>query len=186
MPESCNYDFSSASSDDELVADGWYEVILDKAEIRTSKRTNNTYINLQFKIRDDVEQAYKGMFVYDIVGHDRAKPELFDMRKLRNLIFTQSKVKGFNPVFRSDDEVVQFLNGIYLKINVVKVAAQDNFPAKNGIASGGYKASDFLPKTIGEPVTAPTTTASTTATTAKKEDGKNLDSIDVVDDDLPF
>lgn len=169
------YDFTNESEEQELIPEGTYEAILSKAEIKKGKSSGNDYINIEYTIRGDVEQPCKNFKVWDAVGKDKNDPNKFSMIKLRHIVLTQKNVEGYRPKFDSDEELLQFLNKIYLRIKITKEDAKDGFKARNSVDMMGYDVSKAAPKTLSQ----------MSSQTTQPEAGKP-DTVDVKDDDLPF
>lgn len=161
------YDFSGPSTY-ELVPDGWYEAVIDKAEIKKSAKSGKNYVSVTFKIRDNVEQNCRGRLIFEVIAADQNNPAAFDKIKLGNIVNTQKGTPNEKLQFQTNDEIVQWLNGLLLRINVTHEEGQGEYGPKNRIAARGYEKSQALPTVFGasQPAAAP--------------------AVNVMDDDLPF
>lgn len=155
----------------DLIPDGSYECIVDKAEIKTGKSSGKTYISVELTIRNDVEQQGKGRKVFDVIAHDKESPNDFDHTKVAQIVATQIHEPGYTTKFGSWDEFVQFINKVRVLVKVGHRDAEGEFPAKNTVARGGYLESKVPLKTVPP---------------SDKPSGENLDKIDIDDKDLPF
>lgn len=167
------YDFTEEEKI-ELIPDGDYEAVLSKAEIRQDKNKTMDFMKLEFTIRDDVDQGSKGRKVFETVFREKENAKLFEMWKLRPIVLTQKDKEGFTGKFDTDDELVQFLNHIVLRIHVSK-----NIGKKDGKESNIVDFKKCTPTSLGDYVPP--------VPTAQSGEAKdNLGSIDVADADLPF
>lgn len=156
----------------DLIPDGSYECVVDKAEVKKGKTSGNTYISVELKIRSDVEQQCKGRKVFDVIAHDKENPSDFDHTKVSQIVATQIHEPGYTTKFGSWDEFVQFINKIRVLVKVNHKDAEGDYAAKNTVARGGYLESKSPLKTIGSP---------------DKPIVENLDSADIDENkDLPF
>lgn len=156
----------------DLIPDGTYECIIDKAEIKKSKSSGNNYISVELTIRSDVEQQCKGRKVFDVIAKDKEKPDDYDHQKVALIVATQIHDPNYTTKFAGGwDEFVQFINKIRVLVKIGHRDAEGDYPAKNVVARNGYLESKAPLKTI----------APSNGTPAK--DGA---STSVVDGNLPF
>lgn len=168
------YDMSEPEKAD-LIPDGVYEAILSKAEEKASK-SGNLYLSLEFTIREDVEQGSKGRKFWQYVFHSKSEPKKYDMHILRQIVKSQEGQPNYTEKFSSNDELLQFINKVYLRVTVAHEDEKDNFPAKNILAKkDGCLKSEKAPKTLPS-----SDKAKESTDTAKGSD------IDLDDKDLPF
>lgn len=139
----------------ELIDDGDYEVVISKVEPResTSSKTGKTVkrLALTFKIRDDVDQNFKGRCVfYTIFG--REGDEYYDYRIVNKIIMTQL-AKGEKLFLEGVDEVLQYLQNLKLIVSITSeyddyrdedrnVIVEDSFRASEHKADSGVKATN--------------------------------------------
>ena len=139
-----NFEFQK--SEYGLVNEGIYETNLT-VSLKTSK-TGKSYISLDWKIRDDVEQGSKGRVVFDTIWSDKENPNQFDKRKLHKILLTQGPNGKYT--FADDDEIVQHINGLTMMIHVNKNGAdQYHQEDYNEVKYCSYKPSKAQPKTLG-------------------------------------
>ena len=115
-------DFSSYENSDRPLADeGEYELVL-KIERGQTKDGNKDYLNLDFKIRNDVDQKHKddNIHIFDKAWRDTTDPEWYDCKKLGKILYTQKNKKDFKAGFDEQDELTQYLNGIHLVAYIEK------------------------------------------------------------------
>lgn len=144
-----------------LIPEGDYECIL-KVEKQTTKTSGTEYISVAVRIRDDVDQVCKTRIVFDKIWKDKENPNLYNQKKINKLLGTQHLEEGH--VFDTIDDVINFLNGAYVKAHIN--TSYDEYWQKDVNYVSYYKSSEAKPKTIG----------------AKEEVVVDL----VDDDDLPF
>ena len=164
----------SKNEEYELLEEGWYEVYIDNAEIKTFD-SGASCINLTHKVRDDVEQNSQGRLVFESVWGDKKHPGEFQRHVVSNILKTQGTDGQYN--FEDNEELVQYLNGLYMKIFVEKNDADEyNEEPYNRVKFlKGHEPSAFPPKKLGN-------TTSTSSTTVKKPSTTPI----VSDEDLPF
>lgn len=139
------YEFSNKPTYD-LIADGEYETILEKAEIKSTEN-GKRYIELIFRIRSDVEQAYKGMSIRDTIWTDKVNPNQFDNKKLHKILLTQGPEGRYK--FADEDEIVQHINGLLMIIHISKKEAdQYHDEDYNEVKYLSYKQSKSQPKSL--------------------------------------
>ena len=132
-----SYEFSNERTF-ELIPEGDYEVILESAEIKYSERTGTSWINCAFRIRDDVEQDCKGRLIYDNIFADKKKVGHYNEAKLHGILLTQGKDGRYK--FEDNDEIVQFINGMYMIIHIEnKPADERNATPYNQVKFCSYK-----------------------------------------------
>ena len=152
----------------DLIDEDEYEVVLEKLEPKTSTKNGKTtkYLNITFTIRDDVDQKYKKRKLwYTIFARDN--DIAFNFNAINAIIITQEGRSDYKRHFHSVDEIFQYLVGLHLKLKV-------------GIEFNQFKGKDD--NIIVEDSFAP----SVWDTEDHSVHGKNLDSIEITDDDIPF
>lgn len=132
-----SYEFSNERTY-ELIPEGDYEVILENAEIKFSKTSDASWINCAFRIRDDVEQGCQGRLIYDNIFQDKKKQGHYNEAKLHTILLTQGKEGRYK--FEDNDEIVQFINGMYMIIHIEnKPADERNANPYNQVKFCSYK-----------------------------------------------
>lgn len=174
---SLNLEQYAGSSEFPVVDAGDYEIVL-KAERKFTKDNSKEFVNLDFFIRDDVEQKFQGSHVFDKAWKDTTNPQWFDLKKLGSILVTQKAREDYKTSFDEVDEFIQYINGITMIVTVEK--KYDDFAQKevNSIKYLSYK-----PSKVGPYVKPVKTTASAEA---PKDESKNLEQLDLPDDSLPF
>lgn len=131
------YSFSNEREFD-LIPEGNYEVILEEAEIKTSERTSAQWISCKFRIRDDVDQGSQGRVVFDNIYEDKKNPGFFNKAKLHGILLVQGKDGRYS--FEDNDEIVQFINGLYMIIHIENKPADEwHEEAYNQVKFCSYK-----------------------------------------------
>ncbi len=168
----------------ELITEGEYEVVINNAEMKKSKKTGADYISLQFMVRDDIEQDCKGLIVYENVlkvnvytrDGKRIKKSVYEGLsdaeksrvaitqeyqdfKIRPLLYAQDADEDNRKLnFDSIEEVVMFLNGMNLRAKITRNDADDYHDNEyNSIDFRKLSRTQHAPKKIGQTVTANTT-----------------------------
>lgn len=177
---SLNLEQYAGSSEFPVVDGGDYEVVL-KAERKFTKDGTKEFVNLDFMIRDDVEQKFQGSHVFDKAWKDATNPQWFDLKKLGSILITQKGREDYKTSFEEVDEFIQYINGITLIVTVEK--KYDDFAQKevNSIKYLSYK-----PSKAGayvKPVKDPNPNLEDLGDGVK---GANLDDLDIPSDACPF
>lgn len=162
------YTFTKAESDLPLIADGDYEAIIEKMEIKTLPTSGKEKIAITFRIRSDVEQEAKKRIVYDDIWKEKDNPQYFNRKRLNQLMGTQDIKDG--TVFDTIKDVMNALQGGAIIIHVGH--EMDTFRGKEINRVKWYSSSRFKPQSIG----------------AKPADASPASepSPEVEDEDLPF
>lgn len=136
------------SDDYELIEEGEYEVVLEKVEKKKSSK-DNEYLNVTFKIRDDVNQKFqKRKLWYTIFKRDG--DAAFNFNKINEIIITQEGRKDYKRYFKDVDEVFQYLIGLHLKL---KVGVE--FNQFKGVDGNVIIENSFAPSECDDEVTSP-------------------------------
>ena len=170
-------DYSQERNSFEEIPEGTYEVTCSKCCQDVRKYDGAEIISLQWKIRDDVEQACKGRIIFDDISHNPKDPEnKYNDRKIYDIVFKGQDKNDPNSKFKfaDYDELCQHLNGINMRVEV------GHFVSKNGktytqVKIGGYAPTQAKGKVLGG-------TSSVVANSASA--GAQLDASGM--DDLPF
>jgi hypothetical protein len=145
---------------------GDYEVVIGNAEVRKTKSGDKEYLSLDFVIRRDVNQEYKGRHVFESLWRDRNNPEVFEFAKLNKIILTQKDAK---LAFKEMDEVIQYLNGLKLVITIETIFDEYDAKERNVVKKMSYAPSNYPEDQVIE--------SNTASIALNSDDGK---------DDLPF
>ena len=127
-----------------LIAEGLYEVILEKAETKTLP-SGKEKIGIMFRIRSDVDQAFQNRVVFEDIWKER-DTEFFNRKRLNMLMGTQNFENG--KTFNSIAELIDALTGAFLQINVTKSYDDYRQEEVNGISY--YRSSEHKPQTVAE------------------------------------
>ena len=152
---------------------GTYEFVI-KATITPYKNGTGDYLNIDFKVRDDIDQNFAGAHVFEKIFRDKNKPEWFDLTKSGSILVTQKGKEGYKTKFEEVEEFVQYINGITLVATVEK------------------KYDDYLQKEINEIKYLsyrPSTLGHYTGPKVEKSEGvieNNTEHLDIPDSSLPF
>jgi hypothetical protein len=144
-----------------IVDEGEYEVVINNAEIRKTK-TEKEYLSVDYVIRKDVDQEFKGKHVFESIWRDKNNPEIFDYTKLNKIICTQPEAK---LEFGSIEEVIQYLNGLKLIIYIETTFDVYSNSERNAVKRYSYKPTQYPEE---QTIT------------------QNTSRIEVASDDLPF
>ena len=145
-----------------LIDDGKYEVFIKEAVIKTTP-SGKEKISIQFKIRDDVDQAFKGRIIFEDIWKER-DTEFFNRKRLNQLMGTQNFEDG--KAFDSINDVLVALVGGNLVIKVNKEF--DDYRQEEINRVYYYETTKQKAQTVGE------------------TKSKNLEKIEIADEDLPF
>lgn len=99
------------------------ELVINKAEVKTSA-AGNKYVSIDWKIRDDLEQEYAGRHIFENIFQDKNHPGEYDRRKISKILSTVPEEERQNE-FEDNDEVIQYLNGLYVMATIENKKADD-------------------------------------------------------------
>lgn len=99
-----------------LIDDGKYEVVIDKIEQKESQK-GNKYLNVVFKIRNDVDQGFKNRKLFYRINAKEGDI-CYDFNRVNKIIITQKNTPTYKKFFTDVDEVLQYLVGLHLIITV--------------------------------------------------------------------
>ena len=170
---SLNLEQYAGSNEFPVIDAGDYEVVL-KVERKFVKDGSKEFANLDFMIRDDVEQKFQGSHVFDKAWKDATNPQWFDLKKLGSILVTQKNVDGYKTSFDEVDEFIQYINGITLVITIEKVYDEYAQKEVNRVKYLSYKPSKFGAYVKPAKADAP------------EHKTKNIEQLDLPDDALPF
>ena len=136
-------DFSQEKQELELIEEGEYELELKMEWAKT--QAGDPYINCLFRIREDVNQEYKGRTIYDGIYRTKKTGE-FNYAKIKGIIDTQP-----NPTYQFEDydEVILTLNNTLLRAKVTVEEADESragSKTKNVIEYLSYKPTKYPTK----------------------------------------
>lgn len=164
------------TNDFEPLDEGKYEVELTNLEQKTSKKSGNTYLNLTFTVRKDVQQKFQGRKLFYAVTKSKNNPNdpVFDYRVINKIVITQEGRPNYKTNFIDADEVFQYIQGLHMVVTV------ENEEDGNGGERSIIKRFSFEPSVWD-------TTSHHNATDGKAPEIKmgNMSAIDDTDD-LPF
>ena len=108
----------------ELIEPGRYEVVIDSAEWAKTKSSEETYMNLVFRIRKDVEQPNKGRLVFKSIFKRRDTGE-FPEDEISQMLGT---IENPKRDFETYDDVLQYLCGLKMSVEIVIQPADERYP----------------------------------------------------------
>lgn len=155
----------------ELVKNGEYEVILKLEWAKTL--SGDACIQCVYQIRPDVEQEFKGRRVYDYIYKDAVSGD-FDQRKINALL---SVIEDAQHEFEDYDELVQYLNGSLLKVEI---------GTKAGDPSKGTKDKNTIKWWSSQPTSFKEYTEIKIQNEGSFDSSKVENKTEITDDDLPF
>ena len=130
-----------------LIPSGEYEVVLEKAEIKTAQSSGRPYISMKFRIRNDVEQPQQGRLIFESIFLEKTSNQ-FDKKKLGAIMRTQGPSGKYS--FADDDEVVQYINGLAMRLTI-ELNGPDDYHSEdyNQVKYCSYKPTNVKAKTLG-------------------------------------
>ena len=93
---------------------GEYEVVLT-AEWKDKLDKSGKFINCAFRIREDVEQKHQGRLVFDGIYESKTNKGVYQPAKIEGILDT---VADANYEFKNYDEVIQYINGLAMRVEV--------------------------------------------------------------------
>lgn len=150
----------------ELVKEGEYEAQIIKAELLAAE-TGTKYMNITYRIREDVEQEHQGEVVYDKLWQNKTTGE-YNMRRFNNICKSAGIPEGTS--FANENAFLEAIVGKTIVINVAVVFDDYRQQDQNTILY--YRSSKVGFKTVDNAQT----TKPASATAPAPED----------DDDLPW
>lgn len=162
-----------------VVDGGTYEMVIS-AKVQPTKDNTSDYLNIGFKIRDDIDQKFAGSYVFEKLFRDKNNPEWYDLTKSGNILVTQKGKPGYKTKFDEVAEFVQYINGITLVVTVEK-AYDDYFQKEvNSIKYLSYK-----PSQLG-PYVDPKANGNDAKPAEGEIKAKNVEKLEIPDSELPF
>lgn len=107
--------YTSNENEVKLLNDGEYECVIDDIREKTYGMENKTCLSIQFRIRNDVEQAGKNRIVFETLYKSKETND-YNGKRIGNLL----NACGL-PVGESKDtisEVCEFCKGAYLLVGI--------------------------------------------------------------------
>lgn len=166
---------SDKKSDDfELIAPGVYEVTIERIDKKTSNKNGKTtdYLNFTFVIRDDVEQNFRNRKVWYTVFRregEKFSNIAYDFKTMNLIITTQENKPDYKRHFSDIDEIIQYLVGAHMTVEIVTEFSNYKNADVNEIKDRSFGPSEW----DQAPHAAPTTETAAATT-------------EISDDDLPF
>lgn len=167
-------------SDFDLIEEGTYEVKLETFEILKSKKLNKNgqptdYLKITFVIRKDVDQNFQNRKIWHTIfkkDGDRA----FNFNEINKIIITQEGRADYKRRFTNLDEILQYLVGLHLRLDIAVEFNEFRGKEDNIIVEDSFKPSVWDTQDHTEVKDAEESPVK----------GTNLEAIEVTDDDLPF
>ena len=129
----------------ELKPEGDYEVFVEKMEVRVlSTGTEKLYI--QYRVRSDVEQAYKNCCLFEDIWKEKENPNKFNGKRINRLLGTQKLQKG--TTFNGINDIINFMLGKRLVVHLVQ--QYDNYRQATINSIAYYKPTKEAPKQLGD------------------------------------
>lgn len=107
------YDSSDANG---LVKVGEYEALIESLEVRTTQNGKNK-LTVKFRIRSDVEQAYRNKIMFKDIWEDKEEPDKFNVKQINRLLSTQPDIQN-GQEFENINKIIEFLTGKALIIHI--------------------------------------------------------------------
>lgn len=180
---------------------GRYEMVIS-ASVKKTKDNTSDYLNLSFKIREDVTQKNNDgySYVFKKVFRDKENPKWFDLAEIGAILMTQKNREDFHTNFEEVDEFIQYINGSAIAVDVEKIydeyyarevnrinfAYRKNEQGKNIIWKNPYHASLAGPYTAPVKEEKPATAAPAVEEVAPGVKGTNLDKLNIDPSEFPF
>lgn len=154
-------------SDFELIDKNTYEFVLERLEPKTSIKNGKTtnYISLTLKIREDVDQDFKGRRMWFTV-FERENDPAFNFNVINSIIITQEGRPDYKRHFKNKDEIFQYLIGLHFRADID--VEFNNFKGKDD----NIIVKDSFAPSIWD--------------TEHQPGSKNLEAVEVEEDELPF
>lgn len=163
---------AASGSEFELIDEGTYEVTLEKLDQKVSNKNGKVtkYMNVTFVIRDDVDQGFQKRKIWHTI-FARDNDVAFNFNAINEIIITQEGRSDYKRHFRNLDEILQYLIGLHLRLDIGIEFNQFKGKDDNIIVDGSFAPSEW-------------DAAHRVSAKAPTEDpGAKYD---VADDDLPF
>lgn len=138
-----------------LVKEGEYEAQIIKAELLAAESTGTKYMNITYRIREDVEQEHQGEVLYDKLWQNKTTGE-YNMRRFNNICKSAGIPEGTS--FANENAFLEAIVGKAIVVNVAIVFDDYRQQDQNTIlyyrsSKVGFKTVDNAQNT--KPVSAP-------------------------------
>lgn len=174
---SYTYDKNDANG---LVKEGDYEAIIERMEVKTIPSGKNK-LSVAFRIRDDVDQAYKNKWMFKDIWESKEEPGVFNRKQVNQLLGTQKIEDG--QTFDDINQVIKFLEGCPLIIHIS--IEFDDYRGEDVNAISYFKKTKVVPQVVGgDDVEEDVPQNPAPAPKQEKEPAK--EGVVIGDDDLPF
>ena len=171
------YDASDASG---LVKEGDYEAIIERMEVKTIPSGKNK-LSVAFRIRDDVDQAYKNKWMFKDIWTEKDNPEVFNRKQINQLLGTQKIADGTE--FASINEIIKFLENAPL---IIHIGIEFNEWRGEDVNTVSYfKKTKVVPQVVGGDDEEEDIPQSPAPAPAPKQEPVQ-EGVVIGDDDLPF
>ena len=166
-----------------LIDDGKYEVVIEKVEPKISQK-GTKYLNVTFKIRNDVEQEFKNRKLFYRIN-EKEGDVCYDFNRVNKIIITQKNTPTYKKFFADVDEVLQYLVGLHLVLTVETVFDDYSNKDRNQVKDWSFEPSVWDTQTH-EPKIVKENTDKLEAAASSYDDGQPI--LDLPDDagGLPF
>lgn len=142
------YTFNKSEAvQNDLVSEGDYEVQIERIEKKTLPVSGKEKLSVMFRIRSDVEQPNKNRVVFEDIWSEKSNPEFFNRKRINQLMGTQKIEDG--RVFDTISDVIDFLDGSYLRIHVA--IEFDDYSGRDRNQVKYYMSSKFGKKELAKP-----------------------------------
>lgn len=129
----------------DLLKENDYEVVIEEMKVVTLP-SGIELLKIKYRVRDDVEQEYKGRCVFEDIWKDKEQPECFNITRISKLCRACGFAVGHE--FKDLDDLINQLKGSYLIIHVT--IKHDNYRDTDINSIPYYKESKNKPQTVGE------------------------------------
>lgn len=137
-----------------LLQAGKRECILEEIVEKEPKNGGSKYLNLKWRIRDDVEQPDAGRVIFESFFKDKETND-YRTSQIGSLLRAQGKKKeeGGTYDFEDYDELMQFVTGMKVELEIT-LNDPDEYHDEtyNQVKYCSYKPTKHAPATLGEPV----------------------------------
>jgi len=140
-----------AEEEFELLPENDYEVVLEKIEQKQTP-SGKKKLQLSYRVRSDVDQEFKNRVVFEDIWEEKDNPGIYNHRRLNKLMGTQENINEGDQ-FDTIQDVINFLNGVYLQVHIVKEVDPYDNKEKNRVAF--YKKTNHGSQKLDDEVTSP-------------------------------
>lgn len=141
----------------ELVKEGEYEAQIIKAELLAAESTGTKYMNITYRIREDVEQEHQGDVVFDKLWQNKTTGE-YNMRRFNNICKSAGIPEGTS--FANENAFLEAIVGKTIVVSVAVVFDDFRQQDQNTIlyyrsSKVGFKTVNNAPKPVSAAAPAP-------------------------------